>query len=226
MKILIVDDHGLVREGLQAILERSDLKAQCLQAWNAETVGQQLKLHPDLSLVLLDIRLPDCSGWELLEGIAAAHPSLPVIMLSAEHDAATVNAALNNGASGFLPKSSLNQELLAAIRLVGAGGVYVPAQTLPDMGRVPPLPTARTLATSLESLGLTGRQIDVLYLLLQGKSNKLICRELELAEATVKIHVRGILRALSVGSRSEAIAKAVQLGLRLPVPGTEASASF
>lgn len=212
VKILIVDDHGLVREGLRAILGRSELSAQCLEAWDAPSLWIQLDLNSDIDLVLLDIQLPNISGLGLLDDITRRHPKIPVIMLSADHDAGIVNRALEQGASGFLPKSSLNQVLVSAIRLVAAGGVYVPPEALQKAASRPLL--AEPLApVTLESLGFTPRQTDVFRLLLQGMSNKQICRELDLAEPTVKIHVRGILRALSVSSRAEAIVKAGLLGL-------------
>lgn len=210
MKILIVDDHGLVREGLQAILRRSEFPAQYLESWDAASLRRQLEQHPDISLILLDIQLPDCSGLELLAEVAAQYPRIPVIMLSADHDQRTVTQSLQRGASGFLPKSSLNQVLVSAIQLVLAGGVYVPPEALvPAVNK----PVAAQVAVTLESLGFTARQADVFRYLLQGMSNKQICRELDLAEPTVKIHVRGILRSFNVSSRAEVIAKANQLGL-------------
>ncbi|MDU7588214.1 MAG: response regulator transcription factor, partial [Acidovorax sp.] len=130
MKILIVDDHGLVREGLQAILSRSELLAECVQAWDAASLWQQLEQHADIDLVLMDIQLPDVSGLSLLEELTQRLPQLPVIMLSADHDAGIVHHSLEQGARGFLPKSSLNQVLVSAIRLVAAGGVYVPPEAL------------------------------------------------------------------------------------------------
>ena len=212
MKILIVDDHGLVREGLRAILGRSDLPVHCLEAWDSASLWSMLEQHADIDLVLLDIQLPDVSGLSLLDDLAQRHPQLPVIMLSADHDAGIVNRALEQGACGFLPKSSLNQVLVSAIRLVAAGGIYVPPEALQKTtGR--PLQTESPTAVTVESLGFTVRQTDVFMLLLQGMSNKQICRELDLAEPTVKIHVRGILRTLGVSSRAEVIAKCSQLGL-------------
>ncbi|ABM40805.1 MAG: DNA-binding response regulator [Acidovorax sp.] len=221
VKILIVDDHGLVREGLQAILSRSELLAECVQAWDAASLWQQLEQHADIDLVLMDIQLPDVSGLSLLEELTQRLPQLPVIMLSADHDAGIVLHSLEQGARGFLPKSSLNQVLVSAIRLVAAGGVYVPPEALQK-------PAARPAAAgpqapvSIASLGFTARQTDVFRLLLQGLSNKQICRELDLAEPTVKIHVRGILRTLGVSSRAEVIAK---YGMLSPSPSTPRQAA-
>ena len=217
MKILIVDDHSLVREGLQAILSRSDLDAQFVEAWDGATVQAQLEQHPDIALMLLDIQLPGSSGLQLLPRIVEKRPQLPVIMLSSDCDPQTVTLALNSGASGFLPKTSLNQVLVSAIRLVIAGGIYIPPEALQKPVRKPAAGSASvTPAVTYESLGFTARQIDVFRLLLQGMSNKQICRQMDLAEGTVKIHVRGILRSLTVNSRAEAIAKAAQLGLQAP----------
>lgn len=224
MKILIVDDHSLVREGLQAILSRSDLAVECREAWDADSAWAQLAREADLDLVLLDLALPGCSGLDLLTRMVERRPELPVVILSADHDPRTVTRALELGASGFVPKSSLASVLVSAIRLVASGGVYIPREALqqlpPDAPRAgahdasPAAPSA-----TVESLGLTARQLEVFGLLLQGMSNKQICRNLDLAEATVKIHVRGILRVLNVTSRAEAIVKARQIGLLVPNAG-------
>lgn len=217
MKILIVDDHSLVREGLRAILSRSDLSGQYFEAWDSVSVWDQVTRHPDLDFVLLDIQLPDCSGLKLLTRIVEHRPELPVVMLSADHDSQTVTQALSLGASGFLPKTSLSDVLVSAIHLVLAGGVYVPPEALHKPAAKPPASVAQATApVTFESLRFTARQVDVFRLLLQGMSNKQICRKMDVAEATVKIHVRGILRAVNVSSRAEAIAKAAQLGLQVP----------
>lgn len=211
MKLLIVDDHGLVREGLKAILGQSDLQAQCLEAWDESSIWHQITQHADIDLVLLDIQLPGLSGMELLKHIVKERPQLPIIMLSADHDSDTVSQALQLGASGFMPKSSLNQVLISAIRLVVAGGVYIPPEALLKSN---PKPVTAKPAVSLDALGLTNRQLDVLRLLLKGMSNKLISRQIDLAEATVKIHIRGILRALNVTTRTEALVKLTEMGVR------------
>ena len=226
VKILIVDDHGLVREGLQAILSRSELGAQYVEAWDAASLWSQLQQHADIDLVLMDIQLPETSGLSLLADITQRFPLLPVIMLSADHDAGIVQHSLEQGARGFLPKSSLNQVLVSAIRLVAAGGVYVPPEALqkPAIRSAPPAPLAHPeplAVANVASLGFTARQSEVLGLLLQGMSNKQICRALDLAEPTVKIHVRGILRTLGVSSRAEVIARFSTLNMPSPRPGLQ-----
>ena len=215
LKLLIVDDHGLVREGLKAILGQSDLKAECLEAWDEISIWHCLKKHPDVKLVLLDIQLPGLSGMDLLKRIAKEHPAMPIIMLSADHDSNTVSQALQWGASGFMPKNSLNQVLISAIRLVLAGGVYIPPEALlKSVPKPQPAPTNKA-ALQLDSLGLTNRQLDVLRLLVKGLSNKRISRQIDLAEATVKIHIRGILRTLGVTNRTEALVRLTEMGYRI-----------
>ena len=218
MKLLIVDDHGLVREGLKAILGQSDLQAECLEAWDEISIWHCLKKHPDVKLVLLDIQLPGLSGMDLLRRIAIEHPAMPIIMLSADHDSNTVSQALQWGASGFMPKNSLNQVLISAIRLVLAGGVYIPPEALlKSVPKPQPVPTNKA-ALQLDSLGLTNRQLDVLRLLVKGLSNKRISRQIDLAEATVKIHIRGILRTLGVTNRTEALVRLTEMGYRIAEP--------
>jgi DNA-binding NarL/FixJ family response regulator len=213
VKLLIVDDHGLVREGLKAILAQSDFQVQCLEGWDEISIWDQINQNPDIDLVLLDIQLPGLSGMELLKRLVKERPKLPIIMLSADHDSDTVSQALRLGASGFMPKSSLNQVLISGIRLVLAGGVYIPPEALQKSNAKPVTAPSNSVA-NLDALGLTSRQLDVLRLLLKGMSNKLISRQIDLAEATVKIHIRGILRALKVTTRTEALVKLAEMGVR------------
>lgn len=231
MKIITADDHALIREGLHAILRRMDEHLQFVEACDGKSLEAQLVQHPDADLLLLDVQLPDVSGLDLLERLSERYPSLPIVMLSAEHDRETVTRAIDLGAAGFLPKTSLNQVLVSAIQLVMSGGIYIPPEALRPPGAATtahapaPAPTAGATAGSgsgitPESLGLTGRQLDVLWLLLEGMSNKQICRKLDLAEATVKVHVRAILRALNVDSRTEAVVVATRMGLVPPSAAT------
>jgi len=233
VKILAVDDHALIREGLRAILHGFDPALVFVEAGDGQAACLRLAEHPDVDLALLDVRMPDCDGIELMGKLQALCPTLPVVMLSAEFDADTVRRAIDQGASGFLPKTSLNQVLVSALNLVMAGGVYIPPEVMrrPATAAVSGLPLATAAPAPVEAapvvharspvqvpadskamLGLTDRQTDVLVRLLEGKSNKQICRELDLAEATVKVHVRAILRVLGVNSRTEAMVAAARLG--------------
>jgi DNA-binding NarL/FixJ family response regulator len=230
MKIVTVDDHALIREGLKAILMSLEERPTILEAADGAGLKAVLADSPDLDLILLDVQLPDCDGLVLLEELARTHPAIPVIVLSAEHETDTITRALQIGAAGFVPKTSINKVLISAIRLVLAGGIYVPPEAVLN-GR----PTARAEAAAAHGGGeqhaadgahhrgdrplaaLTERQWEVFGLLLEGQSNKQICRALDLAEATVKVHVRAILRELGARSRAEAIVVASRLGIQRPL---------
>jgi DNA-binding NarL/FixJ family response regulator len=173
-----------------------------------------------LDLLLLDLCLPGVQGLELFEEIRRDYPMLPVVVLSGLDDAGTVQSVLAGGAVGFIPKSSSHAVMVNALRLILAGGRYLPPELIaPDLDRGAMASAGATRALfSVSDLGLTERQREVLVYLAQGKSNKQICRELGLAEPTVKIHVSAVLKALGVTTRTQAVVKINQLGLRLDEP--------
>ncbi|MDD5295500.1 MAG: response regulator transcription factor [Rhodocyclaceae bacterium] len=213
MKILLVDDHPLIREAMRHVLAELADEVDLLGAGDAISALALLDQHPDLDLVLLDLSLPGPSGMAALDMIREHHPAMPVVVLSASDDTATVLNTLDRGAMGFIPKCSTNQVITNAIRLVLSGGVYVPPQAVAGgMTNTAPRPQA----TSLADLTLTERQTEVLALMVQGLPNKMICRQMNLAEGTVKIHVTAILKALNVSNRTQAVITAGRLGFKLP----------
>jgi DNA-binding NarL/FixJ family response regulator len=207
VKILVADDHALIREALRHLLAQLDADVIVFEAPDCDTTRALAAQCPDTDLLLLDLNLPGVGGLALLGELRRDHPTLPIVVLSALEDSVTVRDALARGAMGFIPKSSSNDVMLGALRLVLGGGRYIPIEALPGEGTTTPAPK------SLAELGLTERQLQVLALIAQGKSNKHICRELGLAEATVKIHVTAVLRALKVNSRAQAIVAVNRLGL-------------
>jgi DNA-binding NarL/FixJ family response regulator len=217
MKILVVDDHPLILEALKRVLRDLDPDIEILEARDAQQALDRAAEHPEISLVLLDLALPGRHGFELLSDLRRDYPELAVVVLSATEDRDTVLRAINDGAMGFIPKTSKTEVLIAALRLVFSGGVYLPPSAFsgqsPAMLADSRMPAAATRLP--REAGLTERQAQVLALLVQGKSNKLICRALDLAEGTVKIHVTAILRALSVSNRTEAVVAVSRLGLKL-----------
>ncbi|UCH52401.1 MAG: response regulator transcription factor, partial [Pseudomonadota bacterium] len=200
MKVLVADDHALIREAFRHLLADLDPGAVVLEAGDCDSAYRLVEQQPDIDLVLLDLRLPGPGGLATLEKLRSHCPDLPVVVVSALEDPGTVRAALARGAMGFIPKSSSNDVMLNALRLVLSGGRYLPPAMLATESAAAP--------TTREEVHLTDRQREVLALMVQGKSNKHICRELGLAEATVKIHVTAILRALKVASRAQAIVTA------------------
>ena len=205
MGIIVVDDHPLIQQALAHALPALHGAIDVIAAIDRDEALTALARHPDCALVLLDLTLPGAHGLDLLAQLRRDFPLLPVVVLSATHDRATVGAAMAAGAQGYIAKTSTPDELLDAVRTVLEGGRSVTS-------RIAALaPTVGGIAG--EALGLTHRQADVLRLLLQGKPNKLICRDLRLSEGTVKVHVSAILKALNVRSRAQAIAELSRRGV-------------
>jgi len=214
MKFLVVDDHPLVREALTSLLLELRPGAAVLQA--ATGAGALAALGGAVDLVLLDLRLPDGCGLELLRTIGQTSIGTAVVMLSGDLDRHTVQAALAAGAVGYIPKTEPREIIAGALGLVLAGGVYVPPVALPAVAPAALPGRLHEGSVTPAECGLTERQLEVLALLMQGKNNKQICRALGLAEPTVKNHVSAILRALDVGSRTEAVLAVARLGWALP----------
>jgi DNA-binding NarL/FixJ family response regulator len=210
MKILLVEDHALFREGFRLLLQHIDPQAEILEAGDARSAFDCAGAHPDLNLVLLDLGLPDMPGLDVISEFRERFPACPVVVLSGSDDRDTVMASLDRGAMGFIPKASNSQLLMGALQLVFANGVYIPPSVLTrPSGGAAASGAAQSNAARANvqpsDLGLTERQIEVLKLVVQGQSNKLIARQLDLAEATVKAHVTAVLRALKVTTRTQAV---------------------
>lgn len=212
LKILIVDDHPLVRDAMAHLVDQLGREVAVLEAADCAAALRTAALHPDLDLVLLDLNLPGMSGMPALERFRSSHPAVPVVIVSMFRDRDTVMEAIRRGAMGFIPKSSSRENILSALLSVLAGSIYLP----PDMhDSQPEAATSSFLgpAKSAAELGLTMRQGQVLALVMKGRANKEICRDLGLAERTVKAHVTAVLNALKVTSRTQAVIAATRLGL-------------
>jgi DNA-binding NarL/FixJ family response regulator len=211
MKILIVDDHELVRQGLVSWFVQQDANVCVVEAHDVDSAINAAQGQADIDLVLFDLGLPGLSGMPALRAFRQAHDSLPVVVLSGLTDEQTVLDALGCGAMGFIPKTSSMQELQIALRLVLSGRIYLPSMFAPVTQHTVTTPAA--LHEKLAHLQLTERQKQVFKLVLQGKPNKMIARDLGVAETTIKSHIRPILQALNVTSRVEAIVEVSRLGL-------------
>lgn len=220
MKILVVDDHPLTREALRGVFIDLDSNAVLIEAADSQQAMRLAAEHTDIELILLDLNLPDRDGFSVLAELRELHPAMAVVVLSGVQDRNSVMKALDLGAAGFIPKTGQRKVLLRALGLVLAGGIYIPQEILAREETPSVLETATRLglpspAAPLD-LRLTERQIEVLALVMQGKSNKAICRLLNLAEPTVKNHVTAILKALKVTNRTEAAISARELGWNIP----------
>jgi DNA-binding NarL/FixJ family response regulator len=215
VRALVVDDHPLIQEAVSNVLRRLASRTEILVAGDCELGLDLAQRSAELDLILLDLNLPGISGIPALKLWRMRFPSVPVVILSATVDQQTVLAAFGAGAAGYIPKAASNKVILNALRLVLEGGKYIPSEVLAHARGPGPIPRrlVRATALSVKTLGLSERQAEVLRLLAQGASNKVICRELGLADRTVKAHVTAVLRALGVSSRTQAAIEAVKLGL-------------
>ena len=212
MKILVVDDHPLVRDALSQLVSELGGDTSVLQAPDCAAGLEAARANSDIDLVLLDLNLPGLRGIPALERFRRDHPAMPVVIVSMFRDRETVHEAIRRGAIGFIPKSSSRETIVNALRLILAGSVYVPPEAATgDSAREDAAPLVH--ARSAAELGITPRQGQVLALLMKGRSNKQICRELGLAERTVKAHMSAVLNALKVTSRTQAVIAAGKLGL-------------
>jgi DNA-binding NarL/FixJ family response regulator len=211
MKILVVDDHAVLREGLAALLSAIDPKPTIIQASTAREGFALVDEHPDLDVLLLDLIMPEINGVEALLEFGRKRPTLPIIVLSSSEDPADVRRALAAGALGYVPKSAGQSVLLSAIQLVLNGDVYVPPLMLRDAFASPQIP--RSQSGDRADNVLTARQIEILAFLSEGQPNKSIARKLGVSEKTVKAHITAIFKSLKVVNRTQAAAVAREAGL-------------
>jgi DNA-binding NarL/FixJ family response regulator len=221
MKFLVVDDHVLIREALRGVLKELRSDAVILEGSDGRQAMQLIGEHADIGLILLDLNLPDADGFSMLAELRERYPATSVVVLSAQQDRGSVVKALDLGALGFIPKSAQREVMLAALDLVFAGGIYIPTEILSRQEPVPsqsaPQPPATHSSQSApRDLGLTERQLEVLALMMRGRSNKAISRVLDLAEPTVKNHITAILKTLKVSNRTEAVIAVLESGWELP----------
>ena len=218
MKILLVDDHALITNAMTALLLDLDPKTEIHTATDAPGAERLVEQHPDADMMLLDLGLPGTTGTNLLETLVGRVPDLKILVLSGVQDQRTVMRVLQLGAAGFLPKSMATETLINAVRFVMSGGVYIPADLLEDATRgasMLGLPERGRDMLGRPTSGrvqLTERQEQVLQLLARGSPIKIICRELNLSEGTVKTHVTAIYRAVGASNRTEALLAARRNG--------------
>jgi two-component system, NarL family, nitrate/nitrite response regulator NarL len=202
MRILIADDHDLLRDALASFIQRVIPGSSVTGAGSVDAALRSLTVSAAIDLVLLDLRMPGMNGLDGLTRLRQAFPQVKIALMSGEAGPDDVRGALGRGAVGFLPKTLPGDALVDAIRRIIAGEVYLPDGAVLAADPVAPA-----------GGGFTKREREVLDFLLKGLSNKEIARFLDLEEVTVKLHVRGLCRKLDARNRTQAAMRAVELGL-------------
>lgn len=232
MKVLLIDDHPLILSALQAVITGLSDGVFVTGVASANAARDKMAQSSDYDMVLLDLSLGDTDGFDLLVELRSTYPAVPVVVVSASERASDVIRAIDLGAMGFVPKRSSTEALTNALRVVMSGGLYVPPTMLGlDMASMRAMgaiggmgaddsvsvlgdgvrPEAHQKVGTLEDLGLTPRQAEVLGLLLKGMPNKLVARALNVSVETVKDHVAAVLRALGVSTRTQAVLAVSQM---------------
>jgi DNA-binding NarL/FixJ family response regulator len=203
MKTLLADDHPLMREGVRQVLAQLEPAVEIIDAHDYPSLFAQTALHADLDLALVDLNMPGFIGMQGISQFRSRFPDIPLVVLSASESPLDIRGALEAGALGYIPKAASSTDMLAALRQVLAGDIYVPACLGNNHGGLHSVAAADFEA--LQHTGLTARQLEVARLLAQGCANKAIGGMLAMAEGTVKVHIAAIFRALNVSNRTEAV---------------------
>lgn len=223
MKVLLIDDHSMFREALALLILARFPAMDLLHAGSQAQALALLVAHDDIALVLLDLHLPDADGAGTLALLREAAPEARWIVVSADERPHTVERVIDLGASGFVPKTADAGTLGRALEVILGGGVFIPSAALAAW---PPRPPGDGVALGagqgpgvspdeadpLPGQSLSPRQREVLRLLVAGKSNKGICRELGLSESTIKTHVAEVFRRMGVSTRTQAVIAVAQRG--------------
>jgi DNA-binding NarL/FixJ family response regulator len=219
MRILIVDDHALVRRGLHYVVKESFPDADVVEAEGSAAALEALRTSKPMDMALVDVRMPDLDGLELLRAIKGEWTELPVIMLSTYDNAPYVKRALADGAAGYLLKDATPEDLAQAIKVAisGSGNVLSP-RVIQNLFEDQESSSGGAGQGRRNEYSLTQREHDILALLAEGRSNREIAGHLYLSEKTVKAHLAAIFRKLGVTNRTQAAMMAVQMGVG-PIPG-------
>ena len=213
LKLLVVEDHALVREGLARLLGQLEEGVAVDEAADFESALSRLEGGEDYDLIFLDLALPGIDGFSGLDILRRRYPATPVVVVSAFDDTPTITRVMNLGASGFIPKSYSGEALLGAVHKVLSGELFRPAAAgTARINDEKPVITSR-VAVNASEIGLTERQAQVLALMVRGMSNRDIGVQLELSEGTVKIHVTAVFKALGVTSRTQALVAVARYGI-------------
>lgn len=213
MRILLADDHAMVRDGLMPFLERLQPGATVIEAGSFPEAQAAARQHPDLGLVILDLYMPGMNGLGGLSALRQEFPALPIVILSGSTKPEDALQAIEHGASGFVPKTMRGETIIGVLRLVLSGEKYIPPFLFEYRESQVQVPTPPVAAAGSPLAQLTPRERDILEMIVDGAPNKVIARELNLQEVTVKAHLRNMFRKLNVANRTEAARIALLAGM-------------
>ena len=218
MTILLADDHALFRDGIHYVLRQLADEVEIHDASNYSELMKVAESTTNVSLVLMDLHMPGSNGALSVRDFNLKHPEMPLVVVSGSEQREDMERVMEYGAMGFISKMTSSKIMVAALRMVLDGGIYLPPQLLQQS--VDNMEQSSTDKRSRRSneFGLTARQVDVLQHLSQGLSNKEAAQKMGLAEGTVKIHVAAIFQVLHVSNRMDAVRAAQRLGV---LPNTE-----
>lgn len=217
MRVLLIDDHTLFRAGLQGLLERLGIDVVASAGSGQEGIKQVKEFEPDV--VLLDMRMPDIGGIDVLKRLREDGAKMPIAILTTVDDENDLIDALQCGAQGFLLKGMQPDELVTALQDINEGKTVVAPDLTPILAKVVQGHAPDRNPEPDPFSELTPRETEILGLLAEGQSNKVIARNLDISDGTVKLHVKAILRKLNIHSRVEAAVMAVQYGLMRKADG-------
>ena len=222
LRILLADDHALVRGGLSLMIKMSNETVEIVETSDFSETLNLLDRDSSIDLLLMDLMMPGVNGLEGVAQICTRHPDVPVAVISVKEDTETIRRALSSGAVGYIPKTSSPQVTTSAIQLILSGGIYVPPHVLrrgleegDDQDDTRAFRKSDGSEPSAKMLGVTVRQKEVLDLLASGKTNKEIAAILGLTPGTVKMHTSRIFKLLNVSNRTEAVAKYTEMKRKL-----------
>lgn len=204
MRILLADDHGLVRDAIGALLQKDDPEAIVIKTKDLPSAITALRQDGPYDVIILDMRMPGMNGLSGIADIKKISPDTPIMIMSGNASTEDVHAALEMGAKGFVPKTLAGRSLINAVRLVAGGDSYVPIDVFKN---------SNTSSSQGLREKLTKRETEVLAQLRQGHSNKEIARALTIAEATVKLHIRSLSKKFSARNRTDIIIRAIDAGV-------------
>lgn len=219
LRILLADDHALVRGGLSLLIKSANSTAEVIETNSFKETLNRLSNDPSIDLLLIDLHMPGENGLDGISHICETYPEVPLAVISVEADVRTIRKVLQLGAVGYIPKTSSPGVTNGAIQLILSGGIYVPpnilemdgASVADDQETTANVGNDSPSSSIAKALGVTRRQMDVLDLVAEGKANKEIAKILGLAPGTVKMHTSRIFKLMNVSNRTEAVARYAQI---------------